>query len=144
MLRQKKKKFTEKNRTELQTLWFLWIFFSRNSSGHLVTMLVPRGSSTPEMASRTLLLPALWSPTTTTAGRGTSLSRPRERNSSIMSMNGRTSSSKAFSKLVSIQLSRDEIVSNCCKSVVAILRRWSKNCQPGCVHRFRWGHSTGS
>uniref|UniRef100_A0A1I8IKR4 WASH-7_N domain-containing protein n=1 Tax=Macrostomum lignano TaxID=282301 RepID=A0A1I8IKR4_9PLAT len=54
-----------------------------------VTMPVPRGNSTPEMASSTEDLPTDWSPTTATMGSLRSLCRPWERSSSIRFSTGR-------------------------------------------------------
>mmetsp|Transcript_1599 Transcript_1599/g.4471 ORF Transcript_1599/g.4471 Transcript_1599/m.4471 type:complete len:206 (-) Transcript_1599:77-694(-) len=63
-----------------------------NCVAHRVTSPVPRGKGTPEMASNTDDLPALWSPMTAIWGSGKSCWTPWDRSVSIKSMSGRAAS----------------------------------------------------
>ncbi len=60
----------------------------RSSVTHLVPRPAPRGKLTPVMASRTELLPADWSPTTTIWGISTSLAMPSSRRLSTRETSG--------------------------------------------------------
>mmetsp|Transcript_18853 Transcript_18853/g.63714 ORF Transcript_18853/g.63714 Transcript_18853/m.63714 type:complete len:220 (+) Transcript_18853:291-950(+) len=63
----------------------------RSSTGARVTTPAPRRRGTPEMASSTLDLPALWSPMTTIAGKSNWAPRPMPRRRSLRSSTSRTS-----------------------------------------------------
>merc|ERR1719247_3932872 len=63
-----------------------------NCVAHRVTSPVPRGKGTPEIASSTDDLPALWSPMTAIWGSGKSCWTPWDRNVSIKSISGRAAS----------------------------------------------------